>query len=79
VPYLWPAPQNPCAGNFANFPPTGDLPDPNGDSVALDSVWRLRERTIFGGTGDPGQLAAETRKEYRDARKYQMLVPFQQV
>jgi hypothetical protein len=32
-----------------------------------------------GLTGDLGRLVAETRKEYRDARKYQVLVPFQQV
>jgi hypothetical protein len=79
LPFLWPPPQTPCAGNFANFPPTGDLPDPDGGSVALDSPWRLRECAIRGGTGDPGRLVAETRKEYRDARKYQALVPFQQV
>ena len=79
LPHMWPPLQTPCAGNFANFAPTGDLPDPNGGSVALDSPWRLRECAIRCDTGDPGRLAAETRKEYRDARKYQTLVPFQQV
>jgi hypothetical protein len=47
--------------------------------VALDSAWRLRERACVGGTGDPGRLIAETRKEYRDARKYGFLFPFQRV
>jgi hypothetical protein len=79
IPYLWPSPQTPCAGNFANFPPTGDLPNPHGCMVALDSPWRLQECAIQGFTGDPGPLAAETRKEYRDARKYRTLAPFQQV
>jgi hypothetical protein len=76
--YLWPSPQTPCADNFANFPPTGDLPDPHGGMVEPDSPWRLRERAIQGATGYPGRLAAETRKYYRDARKYRNLVPFQQ-
>ena len=48
LPYMWPPPQTPCAGNFANFPPTGDLPDGSGGSVALDSPWRRRECVIRG-------------------------------
>jgi hypothetical protein len=79
IPYIWQPPQTPFAANFANFTPMGDLPDPNGGSVALDSLWKLHECAIRGIAGDPGQLVAETRKEYLDARKYQVVVPYQQV
>jgi hypothetical protein len=64
IPHLWPPPQTNCDVSFANFPPSGDLPDPTGKGVALDSAWRLRELACVGGTGDPGRLIAETRKEY---------------
>jgi hypothetical protein len=75
VPNLWPPPRTNCDVSFANFPPSGDLPDPTGKGVALDSAWRLRERACVGGTGDPGRLIAETRKEYRDARSMAFWFP----
>jgi hypothetical protein len=62
IPHLWPPPQTNCDVSFANFPPSGHLPDPTGQGVALDSAWRLRELACVGGTGDPGRLISETRK-----------------
>jgi hypothetical protein len=78
VPHLWPPPHMNCDVSFANFPPSGDLPDPTGKRVSLDSAWRMHERAGVGGTGDTGRLIAETCKEYRDARNYGLLVPFHQ-
>jgi hypothetical protein len=76
---MWLPPQTPFPPTYANSPPGGDLPNPAGSGVALDSPWALRELEIAGITGDPERLVSETRKEYRDARKYVFLVPFQQV
>jgi hypothetical protein len=59
VPHLWPPPQTNCDVRFANFPQSGDLPDPTGKGVAHDSAWRLRERARAGGTGDPGCSAMD--------------------
>ena len=64
---------------YSNFPPTGDLPDPTGSGVALDSAWRLREVSVCNGTGDPGRMIGEGKKEARDLRREGFLVPFQQV
>jgi hypothetical protein len=80
VPFCWPALQTPCMENFRNFTPVGDLRDPEGGDIDLDSAWRLRLQSMSNGTGDPGRLIAETKKEYRDStRKSYSLVPFQQV
>lgn len=79
VPYCWPAPQTACSVTYSNFPPNGDLPDPAGSGVALDSAWRLREVSVCNGTGDPGRMIGEGKKEARDLRREGFLVPFQQV
>jgi hypothetical protein len=79
VPYVWPPPQHFVEVDRARFPGTGDLADPSGSDICLDSAWRLRLTSIEGGVGDPGRLLAEIKREYRDARKYGFLVPYQQV
>jgi hypothetical protein len=79
VPYCWPAPQTTCLVTYSNFPPNGDLPDPSGSGVALDSAWRLRDVSVRDGTGDPGRMIGEGKKEARDLRREGFLVPFQQV
>jgi hypothetical protein len=60
------------------FPRTGDLSDPEGSNVALDSAQALRDGSILWGTGDPGRLLEEIRQEYRNADRYRLLVPWQQ-
>jgi hypothetical protein len=80
VPFRWPALQTPCVENFRNFKPVVALRDPEGGDMYLDIAWRLRLQSMSNGTGDPGRLIAETKKEYRDStRKSCSLVPFQQV
>jgi hypothetical protein len=80
VPHRWPETQTPCAANFKNFTPVGDLADPSGGEVALDSAWALRRQSLEAGTGDPSRLVGKYRKEYRDSmRKGQFLIPFHQV
>jgi hypothetical protein len=76
---MWLPPQTPRPPTYAKFLPGGDLPNPAGPGVVLDSLWALRELAIASISGDPGRLVSETRKEYRDARKYGFLVLFQQV
>jgi hypothetical protein len=60
------------------FPHTGDLSDPEGSNVALDSAQALRDGYMLWGTGDPGRLLEEIRQEYRNADRYRLLVPWQQ-
>jgi hypothetical protein len=79
VPYCWPAPQTTCLVTYSNFPSNGDLPDPSGSGVALDSAWRLRDVSVRDGTGDPGRMMGEGKKEARDLRREGFLVPFHQV
>jgi hypothetical protein len=56
------------------------LPDPGGGEVALDSAWALREGTIADGSGDPGRMLGEARKEARDTqRKFNEFVANHQV
>jgi hypothetical protein len=52
IPRMWLPPQTPCPPTYANFPPGGDLPNPAGSVVALDSPWALRELEMAGITGD---------------------------
>jgi hypothetical protein len=78
IPHMSLPPQTPCPPTYANFPPGGDLPNPAGSGAATDSPWALRELAIAGISGDPGRLISETRKEYRDTRKYGFMVPLQQ-
>jgi hypothetical protein len=79
VPYCWPAPQSTFLVTYSNFPPNGDLPDPSGSGVELDSAWRLRDVSGRDGTGDPGRMIGEGKKEARDLGREGFLVPFQQV
>jgi hypothetical protein len=80
IPHRWPETQTPCAANFKNFSPVGDLSDITGGEFALDSAWALRSQSLAAGTGDPSRLVSEYRKEYRDSmRKGQFLVAFHQV
>jgi hypothetical protein len=80
VPYNWPLPQTPCPATYTNFTPRGDLPDPAGGETALDSAWSLREGSIADGSGDPGRMLGEARKEARDThRKFNEFVAYHQV
>jgi hypothetical protein len=80
VPFRWPLPQTPCPADFRNFSPRGDLPNPKGGEIALDSAWALREGAMADDCGDPGRLIAELRKEGRDlTRKYAEFIPYQAV
>jgi hypothetical protein len=47
--------------------------------VALDSALRLRDVSVRDGTGDPGRMIGEGKKEAWDLRREGFLVPFQQV
>jgi hypothetical protein len=62
-----------------HFPRSGDLSDPGGSNIALDSALALRNGSVRWGTGDPGRLLGEIRQEYRNAERYRLLVPWQQV
>jgi hypothetical protein len=65
--------------NRSRFPGTGGLMYPSGSYICLDSAWRLRTASLEGGTGEPGRMLVEIKKEHRDARKHNFLVPYQQV
>jgi hypothetical protein len=79
VPYRWPEPPYPPEVTFRNFPPGGDVADPHGSDISLDSAWRLREASVAGGTGEPGRLLQETKTEHRLACRTAFLVPYHQV
>jgi hypothetical protein len=79
VPYHWPLPQCFCPRDFRNFSPNGDLPNPDGGEIALDSALALRDGSIADQAGDPGRMLAETRKETRNLRVYQEFAPYHQV
>jgi hypothetical protein len=80
IPFRWPIPQTPRPADYRNFSPRGDLPDPAGGEVSLDSAWALRQGSLADNCGDPGRMIAETRKEARDlTRKYAQFVPYQAV
>mgnify|MGYP003487330500 FL=1 len=79
VPHRWPPPQHRIEVNRNRYPGTGDLKDPRGSDICVDSAWQLRIASIEGGTGEPGRMLGEIRKEHRDARKHNFLIPYQQV
>ena len=79
VPFRWSQPQHLIEVSRSRFPGTGDLVDPGGSDIFLDSAWRLRTASIEGGTGEPGRMLGKIKKEHRDARKHNCLVPYQQV
>ena len=62
-----------------HFPRSGDLSDPEGSNIALDSALALRNGSLLWNTGDPGRLLEEIRQEYRNADRYRLLIPWQQV
>jgi hypothetical protein len=61
-----------------SFPRTGDLADPGGSFIALDSAKSLWEGSRQWKTGDPGRLHEEIRQEYLLVDRYRLLVPWQQ-
>jgi hypothetical protein len=79
VPFRWSHPQHRIEVNRSRFPGTGDLIDPSGSDICLDSAWRLRTASLEGGTGEPGRMLGEIKNEHRDAPKHNFLVPYQQV
>jgi hypothetical protein len=80
VPFIWPRQRHPSEPSLRNFSSSGDLPDPLGSRLALDSAWRAREGSMNGGTGDPGRMLREVRKEHRDSvRRAGHVVPFHQI
>jgi hypothetical protein len=60
-----------------SYPTTGDLPDPEDSSCARDSAYSLWAGTTRWGTGEPGRLLQEIRKEHRIAANHELLVPWQ--
>jgi hypothetical protein len=60
-----------------SYPTTGDLPDPEDSSCARDSASALWAGTTRWGTGDPGRLLQEIRKEHRIAANHELLVTWQ--
>jgi hypothetical protein len=80
IPFRWPLPQTPCPADYRNFSPRGDLPDPHGGDIALDSAWALRDGALAEDCGEPGRLISEIRKEQRDlTRKYAEFIPYQAI
>jgi hypothetical protein len=79
VPFRWYHPQHRIEVNCSRFPGMGDLMDTSGSDICLDSVWRLWAASLEGGTGEPGRMLGEIKKEHRDARKQTFLVPYQQM
>jgi hypothetical protein len=67
-----------CPRDFRNFSPNGDLSNPDGGEIALDSELALRDGSIADQAGDPGRMLAETRKETRNLRVYQEFAPYHQ-
>jgi hypothetical protein len=59
--------------------PNGDLPNPDGGEIALDSALALLDGSIADQAGDLGRMLAETRKETRNLRVYQEFAPYHQV
>jgi hypothetical protein len=57
------------------FPHSGDLADPEGSNVALDSALALRDGSRRWNTGEPGRFLEEIRQEYLHAERYRLLVP----
>jgi hypothetical protein len=79
VPFRWSYSQHRIEENRSRFPGTEDLIDPSGSDICLDSAWRLRTASIGGGTGEPGRMLGEIKKEHRDARKHNFLVTYQRM
>jgi hypothetical protein len=79
VPFRWSQPQHRIEVNRSRLPGTGDLVDPGGSDIFLEGAWRLRTASIEGGIGEPWRMLGEIKKEHRDARKHNFLVPYQQV
>jgi hypothetical protein len=54
VPHRWLPPQHHIEVNRNRHPGTGDLQDPKGSDICLDSAWQLRITSIEGGTAERG-------------------------
>jgi hypothetical protein len=78
VPHRWESHR--VAATYRNFSSSGDLPNAAGEPFDYDSTWRLRLESLTWGTGDPGRMVSEIRKEHRDStRKCAELIAYQQV
>jgi hypothetical protein len=72
-------PQHRIEVNRNRYHGTGNLKYPKGSDICLDSAWQLLVTSIEGGTGEPGLMLGEIRKEQRDARKHNFLLLYQQI
>jgi hypothetical protein len=79
VPYHWLLPQCFCPRDFRNLYSNGDLPNPDGVEIALDSALALRDGSMADQAGDPGRMLAETRKETRNLRVYKEFATYHQM
>jgi hypothetical protein len=79
IPFDWGVAQTYAKADFGTFPPTGDLSDPAGGQVALDSPWAARDGSLADGAGDPGRMLLEVRKEARHVRRSREFVLYHQV
>jgi hypothetical protein len=61
------------------YPNTGDLADPAGGDAALDSAYTLWVGSKSAGTGAPGRILSEIRKEHQTAFGHGLLVPWYNV
>jgi hypothetical protein len=76
VPHRWAS--HSVAATYRNFPSSVDLPNAAGEPFAYDSAWRIRLESLTWGTGDPGRMVCEIRKEHRDStRKCAELIAYQ--
>jgi hypothetical protein len=78
VPFDWGVAQTCAKADFGTFPPSGDLPDPAGGQVSLDSIWAAREGSLADAAGDPGRLLIEVRKEAKHVRRAREFVVYHQ-
>jgi hypothetical protein len=80
IPFRWHIPRTTCPADYRNFPPRGDLPNPEGVEASLDSALSLRQSSIADNCGDPGRMIAKIRMETRDlTRKYAQFVTYKAV
>jgi hypothetical protein len=63
----------------ASFSRSGDLSDPEGSKIALDSALALQKGSLLWSTGEPGRILEEIMKEYRNADRYRLLITWQKI
>jgi hypothetical protein len=61
------------------YPRTGDLADPSGGEIALDSVWASSAGSLADDAGNPERLLVEVRKEAKHVRRGRESVAYHQV